>query len=237
MITSEKKKRGRPRIHPIVPIQEKIKPIKPVKPVKEKKKRGRKKGPPIELICEKCGKDFIGYNRNFIKIGKHRFCSSTCKKQQYTINYSYFTDMSDESKFFTLGQIVGCGFIVDYRIIRMFSTESTILDICSKLGMNHPYRKSLNGLYRMEVCSEKLVNILIGFGMSEGPFYQELFDSRILSGVLSTYIMEGDKRVFRTESSKLAREVSYLSGGLLVEEWWKDVARGGGFGCRWKVYF
>ena len=231
----EKKKRGRPRIH----FEEKIKPIK-VKEikVKEKKKRGRKKGPPIELICEKCQKDFIGYNRNFLKIGKHRFCSSTCKKQQYNIDYSYFSDIwSFEEKIFTLGQIVGCGFIVDYRIIRMFSDERTLTDICSKLGMNHPYRKSLNGLYRLEVCSERLVSELIRLGMSEGPFYQELFDSRMLSGIMSTVVMEGDNRVFITESSKLAREVSYLSKGVMVEEWYKDVPRGGGFGCRWKVYF
>ena len=237
----EKKKRGRPRKHPIKEIDpEEVKRGRgrPRKhPIKEKKKRGRKKSPPIELVCERCHKDFIGYNRYFIKIGKHRFCSSTCKKQLYTLDDSYFSDMSDESKFFTLGQIVATSHIVDYRRIRIFSNELTMLDIRSKLGMNHPYRKSMNGLYRLEVCSERMVSDLVGLGMNEGPFSQEMFDSRMLEGVISTYMIEGDNRVFRTDSSKLAREVSYLSGGLMVEEWWKDVARGGGFCCWWKVYF
>ncbi len=192
--------------------------------------------PSYPLTCKTCGKNFTHHNKTDINLGRMKHCSQECKNRKYKLDENYFKLPLTEGKLFTLGQFIVCAELVDWRIIKLFSTLDILTDISHKLGSNYPIVKSDKGLYKLIIRSDKMVGDLIALGLYGNPLYQDVPSDNLITGILSThcYSRDGDVNIFRTVRSKVALYVADKYGGKMVTNTYKDVFKGV-LGCEWVV--
>lgn len=187
-------------------------------------------------ICLTCGKEFRLKRTYYIDKRPARYCSLTCTRTKSNINHQYFSPPLTPDKLITLGQFIATGFIQNDHTIFIRSNQETIDDIQSKIGTKYPVEKSDNGKLRLKITSSQMVKNLGDYGLVRNQLFQEFPPYDILQGLLKTDCYEEKEgvRLFRTPSSKLALEVSYLVGGEIITETFKDVFKGV-LGCYWVV--
>lgn len=192
--------------------------------------------PSYPLTCKTCGKNFTHHNKTDINRGLMNHCSNECKNRKYKLDENYFKMPLTDEKLFTLGQFIVCAELVDWRIIKLFSTLEILTDINLKLGSTYPIVKSDKGLWKLIIRSDKMVSDLIELGLYGPPLSQEVPSYDIIAGMFGThcYSRDGDVNIFRTVRSKVALYVADRFGGKMVSNTYKDVFKGV-MGCEWVV--
>ena len=187
------------------------------------------------LVCQTCQNVFYVYNSFYVNTRPIRHCSHACRHRQTKLNEEYFSDLTPD-KYHTFGQIIACGFILDFKTVVVRSDQLTLEKIQTDLGSDSPIKNSELGKYQIRFLSTKMVNYLILLGLSNNRYFQEFPPYDILPGLLQTdcYKIVDGVQTFRTPSSKLALEVCYLVGGEIITETFKDVPKGV-LGCYWVV--
>jgi hypothetical protein len=149
------------------------------------------------------------------------------------LNENYFGDLTSD-KYHTLGQIIACGFIQDFKTVVVRSDTSTLEKIQTELGSKYPLKNSELGKYQIRFLSIKMVNFLLSHGLASNPYYQEYPPYDILSGLLDTdcYKEVDGVKTFRHHSHKLVLEMQHQLGGEIITETYKDVPKGV-LGCWW----
>lgn len=190
------------------------------------------------LICHTCRKEFTVNDKWRVKQGKVKYCSEECRKRRYEINSHYFDGHLTEDKLISLGQIIVCGHIVDYRTYQIISDERTILDISDKLGSTYPLEVADRGLFRIEIISVRLILRLIELGVVSKALYQDVPHYDFMwEGLKRTHcymVAEDGVNVFRTDRSKVALWVSDRFGGKMECVMGKDMYKGVMM-CEWVV--
>lgn len=191
----------------------------------------RRKDNLFNLTCQKCGKEFTHTLSYDIKVGRMKYCSTECRARKYLVNDSYFASPLTSDKLITLGQIIACGHLRNYRTLKIFSTLSVLEDIASKLGSTYPIEKSDKGLYSLIINSTQMVSDLVELGLGEEHLKMEVpgFDGDILwEGLKSThcYTEVDGLCKYRSERSKVVLWVFNRFGGVTYTESFKDKFRG-----------
>jgi len=189
------------------------------------------------LICHTCRKEFKVNDKWRVKQGKVKYCSEECRKRRYEINSHYFDNLT-EDKLITLGQIIVCGHIVDYRTFQIISDEKTIFEISDKLDSTYPIEGAHSGLCRLDITSVRLVSRLIELGVVNSCLYQDVPHYDFMwEGLKRTHcyeVADDGVNVFRCNRSKIALWVCDRFSGKMVTRTFKNSHKGI-LDCEWVV--
>jgi len=185
----------------------------------------------IKINCKCCGREFIFHKSKYnIDLSDGRYCSNNCRARLVNLNEWYFSEM-DDSKYITLGQIIVSGWHSDYKTLNIVSDYKTLDDINTKMNSGYKIEvfDRVRELYRITICSERMVSDLVLLGLGTDPFYQELpFYSfeLLLQGIRSTHVYDRVNGSYRLDSSRIGLELSYRFGMKMRSETYKDMAIG-----------
>jgi len=173
----------------------------------------------IKFVCQYCGKDFFIHDSWKAKKVPPKFCSDKCGKgRKFKINEDYFKEVSPRT-LHTFGQILIIGRFRNTEYLILQSTKDFLERISKELDSQYLIKKSINGTWKIEIFSRKIIHDLIELGIVHNFLFQDVPREDILSGMLDTPNLSKDENgnmVFRTEKSKVARWLSEKVSGEVM---------------------